>query len=159
MATEEKLREYLKRVTVDLTRARRRLAELADDRHEPVAVIGMACRFPGGGTVEDFWELLRDGRSSVVEVPMSRWNIDDYYNPDRRAAGGVYTRHGAFLPDIAGWDADFFGVSPQEALRMDPHQRLLMELVWEGRRETLERFIRTGEWTPTQAGSPPKAEP
>jgi acyl transferase domain-containing protein len=131
MATEEKLREYLKRVTIDLTEARRRLAELADG-HEPVAVIGMACRFPGGGTVEDFWELLRDGRSSVVEVPMSRWNIDDYYNPDRRAAGGVYTRHGAFLPDIAGWDADFFGVSPQEALRMDPHQRLLMELVWEG---------------------------
>jgi acyl transferase domain-containing protein/acyl carrier protein len=132
MATEEKLREYLKRVTIDLTEARHRLAELADDRHEPVAVIGMACRFPGGGTVEDFWQLLRDGRSSVVEVPPSRWNIDDYYNPDRRAAGGVYTSRGAFLPDIAGWDAEFFGVSPQEALRMDPHQRLLMELVWEG---------------------------
>ncbi len=132
MATEEKLREYLKRVTIDLTEARRRLAELTDGRHEPVAVIGMACRFPGGGTVEDFWELLRDGRSSVAGVPLARWNIDDYYNPDRRAAGGVYTSRGAFLPDITGWDADFFGVSPQEALRMDPHQRLLMELVWEG---------------------------
>ncbi len=132
MATEEKLREYLKRVTIDLTHARHRIAELEDGRYEPVAVIGMACRFPGGGTVEDFWELLRDGRSSVTEVPRSRWNIEDYYNPDRRAFGGVYTSRGAFLPDIAGWDADFFGVSPQEALRMDPHQRLLMELVWDG---------------------------
>lgn len=132
MASEEKLREYLKRVIVELAEARHRITELADDRHEPIAVIGMACRFPGGGTVEDFWDLLRDGRSSVAEVPPSRWNIDDYYNPDRRVVGGVYTRHGAFLPDITGWDAEFFGVSPQEALRMDPHQRLLMELVWEG---------------------------
>jgi acyl transferase domain-containing protein len=132
MATEDKLREYLKRVTVDLTETRRRLADAEDTRNEPIAVIGMACRYPGGGTVEEFWEMLRDGRSGIVEVPAARWNIDDYYNPDRRAVGGVYTRHGGFLPDIAGWDAEFFGISPQEALRMDPHQRLLMELVWEG---------------------------
>lgn len=132
MATEDKLREYLKRVTVDLTDARRRLAEVEEGRHEPIAIIGMACRYPGGGTVEEFWELLRAGRSGIVEVPSSRWDIDDYYNADRRIVGGVYTRHGGFLPDIAGWDAEFFGISPQEALRMDPHQRLLMELLWEG---------------------------
>ncbi|SDI33714.1 Acyl transferase domain-containing protein [Actinokineospora alba] len=133
MATEDKLREYLKRVTVDLTEARKRLAEVEETRHEPIAVVGMACRYPGGGdTVESFWDLLRDGRTGVVEVPPSRWQVDDYYDPDRRAVGGVYTRHGSFLPDISGWDAEFFGLSPQEALRMDPQQRLLMELLWEG---------------------------
>ena len=132
MATQDKLREYLKRVTVDLTEARHRLAEAVDDRHEPVAIVGMACRYPGGSTVEGFWDLLHDGRSGVIEVPLSRWDIDEFYNPDRRAAGGVYTRHGAFLDDITGWDAEFFGVPPAEASRMDPNQRLLMELVWEG---------------------------
>jgi acyl transferase domain-containing protein len=132
MATEEKLREYLKRATVDLAEARRRLAEVEESRHEPVAIVGMACRFPGAPGVGEYWDLLRDGRSGIVEVPASRWNIDDYYTEDRRAIGGVYTRHGGFLDDIAGWDAEFFGVSPQEALRMDPHQRLLMELLWEG---------------------------
>ncbi len=133
MATEDKLRDYLKRVTVDLTDARRRLAEVEEGRHEPIAVIGMACRYPGGGdTVDGFWDLLHDGRSAVVEVPPERWDIDDYYDPDRRAVGAMYTRHGSFLNDIAGWDAEFFGLSPQEALRMDPQQRLLMELLWEG---------------------------
>jgi acyl transferase domain-containing protein/acyl carrier protein len=133
MATEDKLRDYLKRVTVDLTDARRRLAEVEEGRHEPIAVIGMACRYPGGGdTVDGFWDLLHDGRSAVVEVPPERWDIDDYYDPDRRAVGAMYTRHGGFLDDIAGWDAEFFGLSPQEALRMDPQQRLLMELLWEG---------------------------
>ncbi|MEO6501011.1 MAG: beta-ketoacyl synthase N-terminal-like domain-containing protein [Jatrophihabitantaceae bacterium] len=132
MATEEKLREYLKRATVDLTEARRRLAETEDGQHEPLAVIGMACRYPGGATVEDYWELLRTGGSGVREVPAERWDVDQHYNPDRRVVGGVYTKHGAFLDDIAGWDAEFFGVSPHEALRMDPHQRLLMELVCEG---------------------------
>ncbi|HEX8078667.1 MAG TPA: beta-ketoacyl synthase N-terminal-like domain-containing protein [Jatrophihabitans sp.] len=132
MATEEKLREYLKRATVDLTEARRRLQETEDGQHEPLAIIGMACRYPGGATVEDYWELLRTGGSGVVEVPAERWDVDQHYNADRRVVGGVYTKHGAFLDDIAGWDAEFFGISPHEALRMDPHQRLLMELVCEG---------------------------
>jgi acyl transferase domain-containing protein len=132
VATEDRLREYLKRVTVDLAEARRRIGELEDGRHEPVAVIGMACRYPGGGTVEEYWDLLREGRTAVSEVPPERWDAEQWYNPDRRVPGAVYTRHGAFLPDVAGWDAQFFGVPPQEALRMDPHQRLLMELVWEG---------------------------
>jgi acyl transferase domain-containing protein len=132
MATEEKLREYLKRATVDLTEARRRLQESEESQHEPLAIIGMACRYPGGATVEDYWELLRTGGSGVVEVPAERWDVNQHYEADRRVVGGVYTKHGAFLDDIAGWDAEFFGVSPHEALRMDPHQRLLMELVCEG---------------------------
>ncbi|MEV6153289.1 beta-ketoacyl synthase N-terminal-like domain-containing protein [Nonomuraea sp. NPDC052129] len=133
MATEDKLRDYLKRVTVELTQTRRRLAEAEDRQHEPIAIIGMACRYPGGGdTVEGFWNLLRDGGSAVTEVPSTRWDIDDYYDPDPRTPGGMYTRYGSFLPDIAGWDAEFFGLSPREALRMDPTQRLLLELAWEG---------------------------
>ncbi|MFG1957634.1 SDR family NAD(P)-dependent oxidoreductase [Nonomuraea sp. NPDC049028] len=133
MATEDKLRDYLKRVTVELTQTRRRLAEAEDRQHEPIAIIGMACRYPGGGdTVEGFWNLLCDGGSAVTEVPSSRWDIDDYYDPDPRTPGGMYTRYGSFLPDIAGWDAEFFGLSPREALRMDPTQRLLLELAWEG---------------------------
>ena len=132
MATEDQLRSYLKRATVELTETRRRLDEVEQSSHEPIAIIGMACRYPGATTVEDYWDLLRESRSGVVEVPAARWNVDDYYNADRRVAGGVYTRHGSFLSDIAGWDAEFFGASPHEALRMDPQQRLLMELVWEG---------------------------
>src|SRR4051794_9094019 len=132
MATEDKLREYLRRATAELTDTRRQLADAVAGNTEPLAVVGMACRYPGGGGIEDYWRLLSSGGSGVAEVPASRWDIEQYYNPDRRVPGAVYTRHGAFLPDIAGWDAEFFGVSPHEALRMDPHQRLLMELVWEG---------------------------
>ena len=133
MATEEQLRNYLKKVTVELTQTRRRLAEVEDRRREPIAIVGMACRYPGGGdSIDGYWELLRDGRSAVSEVPKSRWDIDDFYNPDPATPGGIYTRHGSFLEDVAGWDAEFFGLPPREALRLDPRQRLLMELAWEG---------------------------
>ncbi|MFG1710517.1 beta-ketoacyl synthase N-terminal-like domain-containing protein [Nonomuraea sp. M3C6] len=132
MGTEEKLRAYLKRVTVELAQTRQRLTDLEERRHEPIAVVGMACRYPGGDTVEDFWDLLRRGDNAVREVPAARWDIDAYYNPDPGVPGGMYTRYGAFLDDVTGWDAEFFGLSPREALRVDPHQRLLLELAWEG---------------------------
>ncbi|MEV4218610.1 SDR family NAD(P)-dependent oxidoreductase [Nonomuraea sp. NPDC049725] len=133
MGTEDKLRAYLKRATVELAQTRRRLAEVEERHDEPIAVIGMACRYPGGaGTVDGYWDLLRDGRHAVREVPSARWDIDDYYDPDPRAPGGIYTRYGTFLDDVAGWDAEFFGLSPREALRMDPQQRILLELAWEG---------------------------
>ncbi|GAA3025425.1 hypothetical protein GCM10017559_58880 [Streptosporangium longisporum] len=133
MGTEDKLRAYLKRVTVELAQTRRNLAEVEERRDEPIAVIGMACRYPGGAdTTDDFWELLREGRNAVREIPATRWDIDDYYDPDPRVPGGIYTRYGTFLEDVAGWDAEFFGLSPREALRMDPQQRMLLELAWEG---------------------------
>jgi len=132
MAGEDKLREYLKRVTVDLASARRRLAE-AD---EPIAVIGMACRFPDAENVGAYWDLLREGRAAEVTDPP----------PGRFAEDTKKIRKGAFLPDVAGWDAGFFGYAPREALRMDPQQRLLIALAW----ETMED---AGTPAPSLAGS------
>ncbi|SFE89512.1 Acyl transferase domain-containing protein [Actinacidiphila alni] len=127
MAGEDRLREYLKKATVDLGDARRRLAEAQAQTHEPIAVVGMSCRFPGAGSVDAYWDLLDQGRSAVLdEVPGGRFDLTPHVEND-----GVYTTRGAFLEDVAGWDAQFFGSSPQEALRMDPQQRLLMELTWE----------------------------
>jgi acyl transferase domain-containing protein len=128
MAGEDKLREYLKRVTVDLATARRQLAEADARASEPIAVVGLSCRFPEAGDPDAYWELLRSGRAAAVgDVPAGR------FDHDPRAAGNdLYSpRQGAFLPDVAGFDADFFGFPPREALRMDPQQRLLMELAWE----------------------------
>ncbi|MEU4511351.1 beta-ketoacyl synthase N-terminal-like domain-containing protein [Nonomuraea wenchangensis] len=98
---------------------------------EPVAVIGVGCRFPGAHGPEAYWKLLMDGRDAVGEVPEGRWEaFDDGSARTREALAGV-TRHGGFLADVAGFDAGFFGVSPGEAAAMDPQQRLLLETAWE----------------------------
>ncbi|MEV4050116.1 SDR family NAD(P)-dependent oxidoreductase [Amycolatopsis sp. NPDC049688] len=121
MTGEDKLRDYLKRATVELAGARRRLAEYEARESEPIAVIGMSCRFPGAPDVDAYWKLLREGRAAEVgDVPAGRFD----HVPGVR-------RQGAFLSEVDGWDAPFFGYAPQEALRMDPQQRLLMELAWE----------------------------
>ena len=127
MAEEDKLRTYLKRVTVDLADARTRLAEADAQRHEPLAVIGMSCRYPGADDVASFWDLLAEGRGAALDdVPDGRFDLDPFV-----ADYGVYTKRGAFLRDIAGWDASFFDSPALEAMRMDPQQRLLLELAWE----------------------------
>ena len=126
MAAEDKLRDYLKRVTVDLTDTRKRLTEVTARQDEPIAVIGMSCRFPGADGVDAYWDSLAGGRSGVRDdVPDGRYELDPLV-----ATHGVYTKRGAFLDDITTWDARFFGFPPREALRMDPQQRLLMELTW-----------------------------
>lgn len=99
---------------------------------EPIAVIGLGCRFPGGSdTPEAFWELLSKGGDGVDHMPGDRWNIEQFYNPDPDAAGKIYTRHGGFLRDVKGFDAPFFKITPKEADGMDPQQRLLLEVAWE----------------------------
>ncbi|GAB1511616.1 type I polyketide synthase [Actinophytocola sp. KF-1] len=129
---EQKLVEYLKRVTGDLVEAKERLAAAEAAATQPLAVVGMSCRLPGGGdTPARFWQALQDGVDAMAEVPPDRWRAADYYDPDPTKPGKAYTQRGGFLPDIAGWDAAFFGISPQEALRIDPQHRLLFELVWE----------------------------
>ena len=99
--------------------------------NEPLAVVGMACRFPGAENLKAFLNLLRSGGSGITEIPPERWDVDQHYDPDPEALGKTITRWGGFLKDIDLFDANLFGVLPREATRMDPQQRLLVECCWE----------------------------
>ncbi|WP_129677644.1 type I polyketide synthase [Candidatus Chloroploca sp. Khr17] len=98
---------------------------------EPIAVISIACRFPGADTPEAFWQLLQDGADMVGEIPASRWDVDQFYDPRRPQPGKMYTRQAAFVANAEQFDPLFFGIAPREAATMDPQQWLLLEVSWE----------------------------
>src|SRR5271165_2994142 len=117
---------------IDDLGARLEIAEKGDS--EPIAVVGMGCRFPGGvNNPDQYWQLLQEGRSGIVRVPPERWDADAYYSEDHSVPGTICTREGGFLTSWQAdeFDSEFFGIAPREAAAMDPQQRLVLEVAWE----------------------------
>jgi acyl transferase domain-containing protein/NADPH:quinone reductase-like Zn-dependent oxidoreductase/short-subunit dehydrogenase/aryl carrier-like protein len=121
----------LKRSLQAIDQLQAKLAAVERERTEPIAIVGIGCRFPMGDTPAAFWEMLNNGIDAVTEVPPERWDVDAYYDPDPDKPGKSYTRWGAFIRDVDRFDPAFFGVSPREAVSMDPQQRVLLEVTWQ----------------------------
>ena len=122
----------LQRAVFALQETQARLDKLEGERNEPIAIVGMACRFPGNAIdPSSYWRLLCEGVDAIGEVPRERWNVDAYYDPDPQSPGKMNCRRGGFLQDVDRFDNHFFGISEEEGKLLDPQQRMLLELTWE----------------------------
>ncbi len=122
----------VKRALLALQQMQAKLEAMEQAKNQPIAIVGMGCRFPGKAeTCEDFWQLLVQGKDAITEVPPEHWNNHDYYDPQPNTPGKIYTRYGGFIPNLYDFDAQFFRLSPREATSLDPQQRLLLEVAWE----------------------------
>ncbi|MDJ0597117.1 MAG: polyketide synthase, partial [Pleurocapsa sp. MO_226.B13] len=122
----------MKQALLELKQMRAKLKVLESAKTEPIAIVGLGCRFPGGANnPEAFWQLLRDGVDAISEVPSDRWNLDAYYDPNPDTPGKMYTRYGGFVEGLEEFDSQFFNISPKEAASLDPQQRMLLEVSWE----------------------------
>ena len=122
-------RDLLREATLQIRSLRSELETTRQQQSEPIAIIGVACRFPGGAdSPEAYWELLRNGVDAITDIPSQRWSVAAHYDPDAEAPGKMYTRSGGFINEVDQFDPQFFGISPREAHSLDPQQRLLLEV-------------------------------
>src|SRR4028119_847890 len=122
----------IKRALQALENMQAKLDALEYAKKEPIAIIGMGCRFPGGAdNPQAFWNLCKDGVDAIAPIPADRWNIEKYYDPNPDTPGKTYAREGGFLDRVDNFNPQFFGISAREAISMDPQQRLLLEVGWE----------------------------